>query len=171
MGGTLGEWVTVAVVLRPHGLSGAVKVRMATDNPNRFRTGARLFLLQGGQAREVLVERFVAQGPYGLVKLAELGTPAQAQAWRGAELAVPLEELEALPPGRYYTFQILGLKVVTAEGRELGTIGEIENMPASDVYRVEGPEGCFYIPACGDIIRQVDLDRGQMIIDDREGLR
>jgi len=61
--------------------------------------------------------------------------------------------------------------VRSRSGEVLGTVDSVETMPAGDVYRVTGQQGSFYIPAAGDIIVEVDLARGLLVIDDREGLR
>lgn len=165
------DLATVAAVLKPHGLKGAVRLELASDNPDRFRKGARLLIVQGDRIREAQVERFVDQGRYGIVKLSGVDSPEQAQELRGAELAVEASDLPPLPQGSYYTFQILGMEVRSAAGESLGRIVGIEAMPAGDVYRVEGASGGFGIPALGDIIQRVDAERGVMVIDDREGLR
>lgn len=165
------DLATVAAVLRPHGLKGAVRLELRSDNPERFRKGARLLIVQGDRIREALVERFVDQGRYGIIKLSGVDSPEQAQELRGAELAVEAGDLPTLPSGSYYTFEILGMEVRSTAGESLGRIVEIEAMPAGDVYRVEGAAGGFGIPAVGDIILEVDTKRGSMVIDDREGLR
>lgn len=165
------DLVTVAKVVRPHGLKGALRIKVETDNPERFRKGARLLVVQRESIGEARVERFIDQGRYGIIKLSGIDSPEQAQGLRGAELAVEADELPALPQGSYYTFQILGMEVRSKAGQVLGRIVEIESMPAGDIYRVEGPLGGFGIPAVGDIILEVDAKGGTMVIDDREGLR
>jgi 16S rRNA processing protein RimM len=146
-------------------------IKVESDNPDRFRAGSRLLIAGAAPAVEAAVERFVPQGRFGLLKLEGIDNAEQAQALRGADLAVGERDLRPLPDGGYYTFQILGLTVKSLDGRELGRVMQVEAMPAGDVYLVQGPEGSFYVPARGDIIRQVDLERGTMVIDDREGLR
>jgi 16S rRNA processing protein RimM len=163
--------VVVATVVRPHGLDGMVKVKVESDNPERLQAGSRLLIAGPGPAAFTSVERHVPQGQFALLKLKGIDSVEQAQAIRGADLAVAEQELLPLPDGGYYTFQILGLRVQSSEGMDLGTVVQIEVMPAGDVYLVRGPAGSFYIPARGDIIRQVDLEHGTMTIDDREGLR
>ncbi len=166
-----GELVTVAVVLRPHGLKGAFRIRVETDNPDRFRRGGRLLAVKNGAVSEAEVERFVDQGRYGILKLAGVDSPEQARELAGAELAVPAADLGPLPANSYYTFQVLGLEVRSKAGEALGRIEEIDPLPAGDVYMVAGPKGTFTVPAVGDIVLEVDVAGGFMVIDDREGLR
>jgi 16S rRNA processing protein RimM len=165
------DLVTVALITRPHGLKGALKIKLESDNPGRFKVGNRLLLVRKGQAAPVTIESFVPQNQYGLLKLAGIDTVEQAEELRNTDLAVRQSELTGLDPGQYYTFQILGLKVVSAKGEELGEVVRIEEYPAGDIYLVDGPKGKFYVPARGEIIISVDLKKGVIAINDLEGLR
>lgn len=163
--------ITVARVLRAHGLRGALRIEILSDNPERFARGSKLLVLGGGEPAWAEVKHFVDQGRYGILKLSGVETVESAQALRGAELAVTREQLPKLPENRYYVFEIIGLEVVDQNDRCLGRVVEIETMPGGDVYRVSGPEGDFYLPAVGDIIQRLDIPGGRIVIEDREGLR
>jgi 16S rRNA processing protein RimM len=165
------DLVVVATVIKSHGLKGLFKVRVETDNPKRFLPGESLLLVLANRIQEATVESFTPQNKYGLLKLAEISSIEQADPWRGAELAIPDSRLEPLEPGRYYTFQLLGISVVSQDNQQLGVLSQIEDMPSGDIYLVKGPKGEFYIPAQGDIIQQIDLDKKVMVIRDAEGLR
>jgi 16S rRNA processing protein RimM len=165
------DLVVVASVVKAHGLKGTFKVKVETDNPKRFLPGESLLLVLPNRMQEVTVESFVPQNRYGLLKLSEISEIEQAEPWRGADLAIPSSELGQLEPGRYYTFQLLGLTVLSQDARNLGVLTRIEEMPSGDIYLVKSQEGDFYIPAMGDIIERIDLDKGVMIIRDMEGLR
>ncbi len=161
----------VATVVRSHGIKGQLKVRVETDNPKRFLPGESLLLALEGRIQEVTVEGFVPQNRYGLIKLTEICSLEEADRWRGADLAIPASRLRQLEPGRYYTFQLLGLAVVSPQGQHLGNISQIEETPSGDIYLVKDESGGFYVPARGDIIQRIDLERGVMEIRDVEGLR
>lgn len=163
--------IYVATVVRPHGLLGTLKVKVESDNPARFAPQSRLLLVQGERITQVEVESFSPQNLYGLLKLKEVTSVEQAEALKGAELAVQDEELKPLPPGQYYTFQIIGLKVVSEQGQELGQITQVEEYPAGDIYLVQSERGKFYVPAKGPVIKSIDLERGLVVIHDLEGLR
>jgi len=165
------DLVVVATVIKSHGLKGLLKVRVETDNPKRFLPGESLLLVLANRIQEATVESFTPQNKYGLLKLAEISSIEQADPWRGAELAIPDSRLEPLEPGRYYTFQLLGISVISQDNQQLGVLSRIEDMPSGDIYLVKGPKGEFYIPAQGDIIQQIDLDKKVMVIRDAEGLR
>ncbi|MRR10780.1 hypothetical protein EG831_12070, partial [bacterium] len=97
------DLVTVAVVSRPHGVAGALKVRVETHNPDRFRPGNRLTAEVKGERRAFTVARFVPQGEWGILTLAEVAGRDAAEALRGVELGIKQAELAPLPAGTYYT--------------------------------------------------------------------
>ncbi len=66
--------------------------------------------------------------------------------------------------------QILGLKVVTEDGEELGEIVDVHLLPANDVYVVKRGEGEFLLPAVEDVIVDIDLTRGLLKVARVEGL-
>lgn len=163
--------VYVATVVRPHGLIGTLKVKVDSDNPLRFAPQSRLLLVQAGDITPVEVESFSPQDRFGLLKLKEVVSVEQAEELKGAELAILDEELRPLPPGQYYTFQIIGLKVVSEQGQELGQISQVEEYPAGDIYLVQSDREKFYVPSRGPVIVKIDLEQGRMVIRDLEGLR
>jgi len=163
--------IYVATVVRPHGLLGTLKVKVESNNPLRFAPQSRLLLVQDGDITPVEVESFSDQDRFGLLKLKEVISIEQAEALKNAELAVMDDELKPLPPGEYYTFQIIGLKVVSEQGRELGRIVQVEEYPAGDIYLVQSDSEKFYVPAKGPVILNIDLEQGRMVIRDLEGLR
>lgn len=152
-------------VLAPFGLKGELKVQALTDNPARFRAKAKLFA--GLQPVAVAT----AREAHGYVYLTFKGFPDRSSTdkFRHALLQVPEEALPPLPEGEYYRFQLLGLTVVDRDGAVLGTLDEIIETGANDVYRVHPSEGAdVLLPALGDVIVSVDLDARRMVVDPPE---
>ncbi|MBL8046418.1 MAG: 16S rRNA processing protein RimM, partial [Anaerolineales bacterium] len=94
-----------------------------------------------------------------------------AEAYRGLPLRVEKASAPPLPPGTYYWNQILGLTVLTVDGEHLGTITEILETGANDVYAVAGPNGELLIPAAPGVVQKVDLAAQQMVVHLPDGLR
>lgn len=87
----------------------------------------------------------------------------EAQELAGGLVQVGAGEVEPLPEGRYYRFQLIGLQVWTVEGRHLGRIGEVLETGANDVLVVTGEDGReVLLPATREVVRRVDLERGRM---------
>lgn len=96
---------------------------------------------------------------------------ATARALVGHWLTAPPETSPDLPQGEYFHFQLIGLKAMTEEGEELGEVTEILATGSNDVYVVAGGQGEVLLPAISEVIREVDLDHGVMVVRLLEGLR
>lgn len=104
-----------------------------------------------------------------VVKLAGVDDRNTSETLRGKLLEVSEADLMALPPDTYFHHQIVGLSVVTTDGRELGAVAEILQTGSNDVYVVQG-EREYLIPAIGDVIKEVDLATGRLVLDPIPGL-
>ena len=145
-----------------YGLDGAVKVVPLTDFSDRFDTGAT-FLIDGNE-REVEWSR---PGHPGLVvKLRGVDNRTMADLYRGRYLEVPEEAMRELADGRFYHHQVVGLAVRTSSGRQLGTIAEILERPANDVWVTRDGTVEHLIPATRDAVVEVDVAGGNVVVAD-----
>lgn len=161
------QLIVVGVVLGAHGSDGRVRVQPETDNPRRFRRGARLV----AHDRELHIER-VQRTPGGLllVHFAEIASRSDAMALHGVTLCVPMDETSEAPPDAYYHYQLVDMGVVDEAGERLGTLTEIISTGANDVYVVTGDSAELLLPAVGDVILSVDVEANRMIVAVPEGL-
>ena len=154
-----GEPVVVGLVLGAHGTDGSLRVKSLSDVPQRFEAGRELFL----RGRPYRVVRSVLRPPEQVIlKLDGVRTRAAARLLAGEEVTVAETSAPVLPEGEYYHFQLLGLRVVTEEGAELGRIREVIVTGSNDVYAVAGPEGEILLPAVRQVVLGVDLELGVM---------
>ena len=96
-----------------------------------------------------------------------------AGGFRKAVIEIDADALPPPPEGMYYGHQLMGLKVVTVEGDEVGTINEVIETGANDVYGVKpsAPDTQdVMVPALKDVIVSVDLEAGIMTVQLPEGL-
>jgi 16S rRNA processing protein RimM len=154
--------IRVGFVRRAVGLGGEVEVEPLGGNPQRFEPGSVLRAAGG----EVRVERAHPAGGRVLrLKLAGIDGRDAADRLRGKYLEVAATDLAELPQGEYYEWQLLGLQVVDPGGHRLGRLEEVLEYPANDVYRVEGRGGELLVPAIREVVREVDLKAGRMVVD------
>ena len=156
------EFLTIAVVLAPWGLRGELKVRLETDFPDRFARLTTVYL--GGEREPFEFEGFRRHKEYGLLKLKGCENREAAQKLRGMDVRIPIGEAMPLRPRQYYEHQIEGLDVVTEEGQALGTIQEVLFTGSKPVYVIQGPRGEVLIPALKDVVREIDVEAGQMVV-------
>jgi 16S rRNA processing protein RimM len=156
----------VGYILAPWGIRGEVKVEVVTDFPERFAPRKVVYL----NARPLEIESCRPHKQHLVVKLATIDSIEDAEKLRGQALTIPSSELSRLPEGQYYTFQLIGLDVLTTEGQYLGQVTDIMATASNDVYIVEGKRGEILIPAIEDVVKSIDLEKGKIIIEAIEGL-
>jgi len=157
------EYLTIATVLAPWGLKGEVRVRIETDFPDRFALLARVYLGREHQPYDLQGFRLHGRGG-GLLKLGGCDDRDAAQLLRGMAVQIPLTEAIPLEPGEHYVHQIEGLTVYTEEGDSLGAIEQVLFTGSNDVYVTRGPRGEVLIPALEEVVLNVDIEAGHMIV-------
>jgi 16S rRNA processing protein RimM len=142
--------VTIGSVGRPHGLDGSFVVDNASEDPERFATGATM-LLDGEPAEVVEAKRA------GGRVVIRLDRPAA----RGGRLQVRRGELPDPEPGSYYVFQLVGLDVAEEGGRPLGKVMDVAPGVANDVLELDSGLALPLVEAC---VREVDLERRRILV-------
>jgi 16S rRNA processing protein RimM len=165
------ELFLVGSIARAHGLRGEVEVVAETDFPERFREETDVYLVsRAGLRKKATLRHCRWAGERVLITIAGVRTREEAEALAGWKICVTRDDLVALSPGRYYVFDIVGLKVVTLDGRDVGVISDVWSGPANDVYFAEGPYGEILIPATEEIVREIDMGNRTMRIYPMPGL-
>ncbi len=168
------EHIAVGRIKGPHGIKGEVKILSLTDFPSRFRPGLVLFISPPlGQIQRLTIESMKPKAKDLIIKFEDIDTREQAESLRGRSLEVSVDELENLPEGEYWQFQIVGLEVYTTDNLYLGRVSDILQTGANDVYVVESAEPereQVLIPAIKQVVKRVDLKKGILIIEPMPGL-
>ncbi len=156
-------------IVATHGLRGEVKVLPWCDGPEAL-VPIKTFYLDGGNTPK-RAERCRIQKNMVLLKLEGVDTPEAAQALRGRVLWLDREE-DTLEEGQYYIQDLIGLSVEDAEtGERYGTLRDVTETGANDVYHVAFPDGRVQlVPAIPQVIAKIDIDGGKMLIRPLEGL-
>jgi len=160
------EYLVVGRLVGPHGLGGEVKLRPLTEFPERLPGLKELHLRFPDGAVAVAAVRG-SRWHQGMLLLRLEGVPDRtaADTLRGVDVCVPVAEAAPLPPGRFYEHEILGLRVVTPDGEELGTVSRIIPGP-NDVYAA----GPYLIPATRDAVLRLDPAEGVLVVRSKEYL-
>ena len=161
------EPVIVGHIIKTHGVSGAFRVKVMSDVPDRFDAGKEIFI--DGNLHLITSSKRVP-GDQVIMKLQGVGA-SDAVKLAGRQLTVPQTSVPTLPEGEYFHFQLLGLRVLTEEGEELGELSEILETGSNDVYIVRKGSTELLIPALSHVIREVNLEQLNMVVRLPEGLR
>ncbi len=168
------RFLLLGEVLRPHGVKGELRVRLLTDYPERIAQMARVYVAESHDSPHptpYAVEHMRMHQDYGLLKLEGVNDRNQADLLRELFIMVPLEDAVPLEEGEFYLYQLIGLAVRTAEGTELGTLTEVLETGANDVYIIDSPEyGELLIPVTHETILETNIAQGYVLVQLPEGL-
>lgn len=153
------------------GLGGGIRVEPYAD-PIVFATGLAAVHVEEaeGHLDRYGVEWVRRAGSSWVLKLRGVETRQQAGHLVGHEVLIPRSAAPSLPEGTYYHADLVGLRVQSEEGRELGRIVEIWETGANDVYVVHGQQGEWLLPATREVVRRVDLAGEIMLVHPLEGM-
>lgn len=161
--------VLIGEVLRPHGLSGELRVYPVTDDPGRFLKLGEV-ILRRGQAKQCFkVRKARLQKDCVLLAVAGIDSPEQAENYRGWEVCIDRSEVPPLAEGWYY-FELEGMRVYE-DGVLLGTLTQVLETGANDVYVVKGTKEELCIPALKSVVKHVDVPGRRMDVLLPPGLR
>jgi 16S rRNA processing protein RimM len=163
--------IVIGEITRVHGLRGEVRVVPRTDHPERFE-GLSACVLWDASRDERETRRIATARRHGdavLVRFERCETPEAAAQLVGRRLAVPESAVLPPPPGHFYPWQLEGARVVTEDGRDVGRLARIESGP-QDLWVVKGGDREHLIPAVPEIVLDVDLKAGRVVIRPPDGL-
>ena len=167
------ETFQVGVIASTHGLAGEVNVFPTTQDPERFKKLKKV-TLHTQKGEEILLDVVSARffKKFVIVKFKQFNNINEVEKFRGCELTIERKDAMKLEKGEYYCADLIGLKIVDEEGNELGTLTEILQTGANDVYEMErkDSEEKIYIPAIKDCVKNIDIEAGQIIIHVMDGL-
>ena len=165
------ELLEIGRIIRSHGLTGRMKVLSYLESQDVLD---HLEVVSVGRRVQDAVTFSLDSLQTGkncfIIKLAGVEDKDAASQLVGSSLWMPLEKIKKLPDGEYYWHDIIGLEVVTEEGRILGRIESVFPTGSNDVYVCRGNGKEILLPAIGDVVRKIDLDHHVMVVRLLKGL-
>ncbi len=163
------DLVLVGKVVRSQGKDGRLKVRFYEQPPPGF-PGSQVHLHDSGRFEEYQVESLDRDRNSFFLKLRGVDTLARADALAGREIFAEEGVFPGLEQGRYYVFQLIGSRVVTKDGVEVGTVAGIMPAGGSNLLVVAGGGKERYVPLTEGICVKIDPDAREIVIDPPAGL-
>ncbi len=160
------EFITIGEILAPQGTEGKLKVKVLTDFPQRFAPNSRIYI----NRQPMTIDSTEWRKGMAIIKVNAIDGIEGAESLRGQPIEIHHRQLQSLPEGQYYHFQLIGLEVWTTGGELLGEISEILTAESNDNYIVSGARGQLLIPAIDDVVKSIDLSQGRVVIDPIVGL-
>ncbi|TGE32779.1 ribosome maturation factor RimM [Desulfosporosinus sp. Sb-LF] len=152
--------VLIGEVLRPHGYEGELKIYPLTTDPERFLKLQEVFLRRGKIDQHFKIISARVQMDLVLLRVEGIDTIDQAEKYRGWEVRIDRSEVPPLKEGWYY-FELEGMQVYEGDVL-LGTLSQVLETGANDVYLVKGPKGELCVPALKSVVQHVDVQGRRM---------
>ncbi len=155
------EYLVIGQITKPHGVRGEVRVMPHTDDPQRF-TWLETVFVGDTNGEPIAVEHARLHKTMVLLKLAGVDGRDAADALRGKLLFV--SEMDAIPlaEDEYFLFELEGMEVVAENGRILGTLIEVMETKANNVFIVRGDNGEVLLPDTEEVIQEIDFENGRI---------
>jgi 16S rRNA processing protein RimM len=172
--------LTLARLLRPHGIRGEIAAEILTDFPERLTKLREVWLWDASAEvlQKITVEKCwlsVARGGQAVFKFAGVDRIEDVEKFRGLEVQVPLSERMELPAGSYFISELVGCEVweSAAEDKSESELGIVTGVQESGtpVLEVETLNGEVLIPLATEICRKIDVKARRIEVVMPEGLR
>lgn len=162
----------VGVITQPHGVRGEMKVFPTTDDPRRFEDLDTVILDTGKEKRNLTIQSVKYQKNLVILKCKEVNDRNEVELLRKAELYVTRDQAVELEEGEYFIADLLGCKVVSDAGEDLGVLDDVLQTGANDVYSVKKKEEKeLLIPVIPQCVLNVDIEKKEILVHLLEGLR
>ena len=161
----------VGVISSTHGVRGEVKVFPTTDDVTRFRQLKKVYLDTGREMLPLEIQNVKFFKQFAILKFKGIDNINDIEKYRGKSLMIDREDAVDLEEDEYFIADMIGMKVCTEDGSGFGTLKDVMETGANDVYIIDSLEhGEVLIPAIRECILDVDMDEERMTIHLMEGL-
>ncbi len=158
------QYIEAGRIVNTHGVAGEVKIEVWLDSPAFLRRFPRIFV--EGVEKKIVSGR-VHKG-FLIAKLEGTDDVNAAMALKERTITVDRGDVR-LPKGTFFVQDILGARVVDEQGKEIGTLTDVLERPAQNIYVVRG-ETEHLIPAVPEFIRSIDAEAGVVTVRLIEGM-
>ncbi len=165
------ELLQVGVISSTHGIRGEVKVFPTTDDVNRFKKLKTVLVDTGKEHISLEVEQVKFFKQFAILKFKGIDNINDVLKYKGKSLLVTREHAVKLKKDEYFIADMIGMQVVTEDGSLFGTLKNVMQTGANDVYEIQSDEfGDVLVPAIKDCILDVDIEGRIMKIHLMDGL-
>ncbi len=163
----LDQYLLVAEGLKPQGLDGTLKSRVYMDAAEDVTALRTLYVKEKEQYAPVAVEHAAVRDGFAFLKFQHVSSREGAEKMRGMLFYMLRQDAPALEEGRYYICDLIGCTVEDAKGNTIGTLKEVLQPGANDVYVIAGGRGEVLLPVIPQLILETDVENRRIVVDAR----
>ncbi|MDO5022983.1 MAG: ribosome maturation factor RimM [Eubacteriales bacterium] len=159
------QFLQAAKILKPHGIHGEVKIAVLMDDVTQIIDFDILFVEKAGSFSPVRILKSRVQGGFAYLQLEGVLDRNAAEKLRDTVLYIDRSKAEPLPDGRYYIADIIGCDIVTQDGDIIGTIKDVIQPGANDVFIVETKKEQILVPVLSKLIINWSIPENKIVVD------
>ncbi len=161
------EKIKIGKIVNVVGLKGEVKVYNYSDSAEIYETAGSVYV--GDEL--IRIENVRLQKNMVVLKLEGISDRNGAEKARGREIFITEEDLPQLPQGQYYVRDLIGMAVKDEEGGTLGSVTDVLQNTAQDIFEVGLPNGKrIMIPNVDEFILDIDPENREIRVRLIEGM-
>lgn len=165
------DLLRIGVISSTHGIRGEVKVFPTTDYPEQFEKLESVFLDTGKEMRKLEIQKVRYFKNMVIVKFCGYDNINDIEPYKGKDLLITREQAVPLEEGEFFIADLIGSRVVTEEGEELGILDDVLETGANDVFSVKKADGKeLLLPYIDECILEIDVDEKLITVHMMEGL-
>lgn len=164
------QYIEIGQIVNIHGIRGEVKVYTYTDDINALKKLKKVYLDKKGTLVEYKVQSAKINKQFLILKLEGVDTPEEANLLRQTYVKRERKPNENLGEDTFYIEDLIGLEVYDEASNFIGTLTEVLSPGANDVYVVKTEKDEILLPAIKDVVLDVDIKAGKMVVHIMEGL-
>lgn len=161
----LQPYLLLGTIVKPQGVRGEVKLRHETDDPARFTDLTTVYFKKGEQYLPMAVTDARVSGNDAFLTLEGVNDRDAAEALRGQAVYIDRAHARELGEGEVFIADMLGMRAVDTEGREVGTLTDVLQNGATDVLVFHTPRGSMMAPFLKRLVVELDAAAGRMVLD------
>ena len=165
------QLIEIGQIVNTYGIKGFVKIVPFTDDYHRFEALKSIYIQTKKTLETAIIEEVKYSKNLVLLKLKDVNTINEAEKYKNCYIKIDRKDAIKLPQDSYFIVDLIGIKVITDDNKELGNIVDVYPTGANDIYVVKDELGKqVLLPAIGDVIKEVDIKNKKMVVHLIQGL-
>lgn len=161
----------IGQIVNSYGIKGFLKVVPFTDDVHRYDDLKTIYIEKNKKLTEMEIEEVKYHKNLVLLKLKGIDDINDTLEYKNCYIKIDRNDAVELPEDTYFIVDLIGLEVITEDGKTLGNLVDVFPTGSNDVYVVKDELGKqTLLPAIGEVIKSVDIKNKKMIVHLLEGL-